>query len=173
MSCSPGSPVLFYYLHFRLFFFLFPAAVSFSPPLVSGLTMGVGGIAAFSSIALAVFILKKLRKLKGKHYFSPWPPIPLCFTLLPTVYIMTFFGNISAFNIYICFYLITAKKFDLRWVFTSLPTYLHAVYLHLCGMFWLVVGLTCPLCIFFSVTQTLKSHTKYTKVALTVSSRHK
>ncbi|MCJ8743478.1 hypothetical protein PDJAM_G00094380 [Pangasius djambal] len=38
--------------------------VSFRPSLVSGLTMGVGFTAAFSSLAFAFWILKRLRKLK-------------------------------------------------------------------------------------------------------------
>ncbi|XP_034169654.1 E-selectin isoform X3 [Pangasianodon hypophthalmus] len=42
--------------------------VSFQPSLVSGLTMGVGGTAAFSSLAFAFWILKRLRKLKAKKF---------------------------------------------------------------------------------------------------------
>ncbi|KAF4082459.1 hypothetical protein AMELA_G00151340 [Ameiurus melas] len=42
--------------------------VTFSPTLVSGLTMGVGGTAAFSSIAFAFWILKRLQKLKANNF---------------------------------------------------------------------------------------------------------
>ncbi|XP_017312137.1 E-selectin [Ictalurus punctatus] len=42
--------------------------VSLSPTLVSGLTVGVGCTTAFSSIAFAFWILKRLRKLKANKF---------------------------------------------------------------------------------------------------------
>ncbi|KAM9444545.1 E-selectin isoform 2-T2 [Clarias gariepinus] len=41
---------------------------TFSPSLVSGLTIGVGGTTALSSLALVFSILKRLRKMKAKKF---------------------------------------------------------------------------------------------------------